>query len=134
MAQQLTASPWLHRIFTSAVLCGGPVRVTMRLRKVRETFQIYRAYRGGDMKTTFKKVAAALSVVVTGALLAATASAQCGNPTGAKLHRQAWRVGDPAASLILAAEAVDPIVGMWQVKFISEGNAGITDGTVIDNT
>ena len=26
-----------------------------------------------------------------------------------------------------------PIVGFWKVKFISEGNSGIPDGTVIDN-
>jgi hypothetical protein len=90
------------------------------------------------MKTTLKKMTAALTVILVGAVLAATASAQCtssGLPNaGAKLHRQAWRVGDPAASLILTSDDPDPIVGMWQVKFISEGNAGITDGTVIDNT
>src|SRR5580704_12022267 len=36
MAQQLTGSPRLHRIFTTAALCGGPVGVRMRLRKVRD--------------------------------------------------------------------------------------------------
>jgi len=90
------------------------------------------------MKTTCKKLAAALSMIMAGALLAATASAQCANvdapKSGAKLHRQAWRTGDPAASLILAGDTVDPIVGMWQVKLISENNDGIPDGTVLDNS
>jgi hypothetical protein len=80
---------------------------------------------------------AVLSMMVVGVLLVASASSQCANvdvpKAGAKLHRQAWRVGDPAASLVLASDDVDPIVGMWQVKFISEGNDGIPDGTVIDN-
>jgi hypothetical protein len=29
--------------------------------------------------------------------------------------------------------ADDRIVGFWKVKFFSEGNPGIPDGTVIDN-
>ena len=30
------------------------------------------------------------------------------------------------------AEVFDPIVGFWKVDFISEGNSGIPDGTVLD--
>lgn len=77
------------------------------------------------MKMTFKKMGAALSLLLAGALLTATAVAQCTN-TGtlpkAKLHRQSWQVGDDSASLILASSSTDPIVGMWRVQFLSGGN------------
>lgn len=77
------------------------------------------------MKMTFKKMGAALSLLLAGALLTATAVAQCTN-TGtlpkAKLHRQSWQVGEDSASLILASSSVDPIVGMWRVQFLSGGN------------
>ena len=77
------------------------------------------------MKMTFKKMGAALSLLLAGALLTATAVAQCTN-TGtlpkAKLHRQSWQVGDDSASLILASSSTDPIVGLWRVQFLSGGN------------
>jgi hypothetical protein len=77
------------------------------------------------MKMTFKKMGAALSLLLAAALLTATAVAQCTN-TGtlpkAKLHRQSWQVGDDSASLILASSSTDPIVGMWRVQFLSGGN------------
>lgn len=89
------------------------------------------------MKSTFKKLTAQLGVLLVGALLAATAVAQCGNPglpqTNGKYHKQAWHPGDLTARLQLVNGSSDPIVGMWQVKFVSEGTEGITDGTVIDN-
>jgi len=74
---------------------------------------------------TFKKITATLSLLLAGALLSATAVAQCSN-TGAlpkaKLHRQSWQVGDDSASLILTSSSTDPIVGMWRVQFLSGGN------------
>lgn len=89
------------------------------------------------MKKTFKKIVGTLSVLMAAALLTATAIAQCGTlslpQVKGELHRQSWRVGDGAATLIQVADSVDPIVGLWNVKFISEGNDGIPDGTVIDN-
>jgi hypothetical protein len=78
-----------------------------------------------DAKMTFKKITATLSLLLAGALLTATAVAQCTN-TGtlpkAKVHRQSWQVGDDSASLILASATTDPIVGMWRVQFLSGGN------------
>ena len=71
--------------------------------------------------------------VLIGAFLTAMAAAQCGAPT-AKLHKQAWREGDPTALLTQAADREEPIVGMWHVNFTAKGNeAGPPDGTPIDN-
>lgn len=76
---------------------------------------------------------AGLGFILIGAFLTAMAAPQCGTPT-AKLHEQAWRLGDPTALLIQAADTVDPIVGMWHVMFTAEGNSeGPPDGTPIDN-
>jgi len=86
------------------------------------------------MKTISKMFRAGLGLVLTGAFLTAMAAAQCATPT-AKLHKQAWRVGDPTALLIQAADTVEPIVGMWHVTFTAEGNSGgPPDGTPIDNS
>jgi len=85
------------------------------------------------MKTISKMLGAALGFVLMGALLTAMAAAQCGTPT-AKLHKQAWRLVDPAALLTQAADTVEPIVGMWHVMFTAEGNSeGPPNGTPIDN-
>ena len=85
------------------------------------------------MKTISKMFRAGLGFVLMGAFLTAMAAAQCGTPT-AKLHKQAWRVGDPTALLTQAADTVEPIVGMWHVMFTAEGNSeGPPDGTPIDN-
>jgi hypothetical protein len=85
------------------------------------------------MKTISKMFRAGLGCLLMGAFLTAMAAAQCGTST-AKLHKQAWRVGDPTASLTQAADALDPIVGMWHVTFTAEGNKeGPPDGTQIDN-
>ena len=87
---------------------------------------------------TFKRITLVLSMALLGALLTATAVGQCGNPglpqTNGKYHKQAWHEGDPAASLVLAAQDQDPITGLWQMTFVSEGTQGITDGTVVDKT
>lgn len=79
------------------------------------------------MKKTFKKMAAALSLLLAGALLTTTALAQCPGVPVAKLHRQSWHPGSGSASLRLASSSTDPIVGMWRVQFVSGGN-------VIDQT
>jgi hypothetical protein len=85
------------------------------------------------MKTISKMFGAGLGFVLTGAFLTAMAVAQCGTPT-AKLHKQAWRVGDPTALVTQADYAVEPIVGMWHATFTAKGNsAGPPDGTPIDN-
>jgi hypothetical protein len=83
------------------------------------------------MKTISKIFRAGLGLILMGAFL--TAAAQCGTPTG-KFHKQAWRMGDPAALLTQAADTAEPIVGMWHVTFTAEGNSGgPPDGTPIDN-
>jgi len=85
------------------------------------------------MKTGSKMFRAGLSFVLTGAFLTAMAAAQCGTPT-AKLHKQAWRVGDPSALLTQAADPEEAIVGMWHVTLTAEGNSGgPPDGTPLDN-
>ena len=85
------------------------------------------------MKTISQMFRAGLGFILIGAFLTAMAAAQCGTPT-AKLHKQAWRLVDPAALLTQAADTVDPIVGMWHVMFTAEGNSeGPPDGTPIDN-
>ena len=85
------------------------------------------------MKTISKMFRAGLGFVLMGAFLTAMAAAQCGSPT-AKLHKQAWSVGDPTALLTQAADTAEPIVGMWHVTFTAEGNSGgPPDGTPIDN-
>ena len=85
------------------------------------------------MKTTCKVIRAGLAFVLVGGFLSAMAAAQCGTPT-AKLHKQAWRVGDPTALLTQAAETREGIVGMWHVTFTAEGNGeGPPNGTPIDN-
>ena len=85
------------------------------------------------MKTISKMFRAALGFVLMGAFLTSMAAAQCGAPT-AKIHKQAWRVGDPTDLLTQVAGTVAPIVGMWHVKFTAEGNPdGPPDGTPIDN-
>jgi hypothetical protein len=85
------------------------------------------------MKTICKMLRAGLGFVLVGAFLTAMAAAQCGTPT-AKLHKQAWRVGDPTALLAQAADTEEPLVGMWHVMFTAEGNSeGPPNGTPIDN-
>ena len=85
------------------------------------------------MTTISKMFRAGLGLVLMGAFLTAMAAAQCGTPA-AKLHKQAWRVGEAMASLTQAADTVEPIVGMWHVTFTAEGNSeGPPDGTPIDN-
>ena len=85
------------------------------------------------MKTISQMFRAGLGFILIGAFLTAMAAAQCGTPT-AKLHKQAWRAGDPTALLTQVSDTVEPIVGMWHVMFTAEGNGqGPPDGTPIDN-
>jgi hypothetical protein len=76
-----------------------------------------------DMKKTFKKMAAALTLLLVGALLTAASMAQCPGVPNAKLHRQSWQPGSGSASLTLVSSSTDPIVGMWRVQFVSGGAA-----------
>ena len=85
------------------------------------------------MKAISKMLRAGLGFALIGAFLTAMAAAQCDTPT-AKLHKQAWGVGDPTALLTQAADTEEPIVGMWHVTFTAEGNSeGPANGTTIEN-
>jgi hypothetical protein len=98
------------------------------------------------MKTMFGALKATFGVALLATVFASLANAQCvdlgafkrGAP---RLQRQSWTGGSGPALFKLAAyndgaasEAAgqDPIVGFWRVDLISEGNAGIPDGTVLD--
>jgi hypothetical protein len=94
------------------------------------------------MKTTFKRFAAALGVVLIGTILTARASAEClsyvpGHKAGAVVSPQSWRGAEfGSASLLLVSSQAsnDPIVGFWKVTFTAEGNKeGPPDGTPIDS-
>jgi len=94
------------------------------------------------MRTIFKTlVAASLATVLVGISLGSMANAQCGGSVWIKsraVQLQSWEAEPQfgTASLLLVANnapAGADIVGFWKVKFLSEGNAGIPDGTVLDN-
>ena len=85
------------------------------------------------MKTISKMFRTGLGFVLMAGFLTAMAAAQCGTPT-AKLHKQAWRVGDPTALLTQAADTVEPIAGMWHVIFTAQTMNGAPFSGVIDNS
>ncbi len=94
----------------------------------------------------FGTLKAALGVALLATVFASLANAQCVNvgvsKKGASVFRhQSWTGGVGPAMFKLAAYSdteelpvidQDPIVGFWRVDLISEGNAGIPDGTVLD--
>ena len=98
------------------------------------------------MKTMFRALKAALGVAMFATVFASLANAQCVNVGVSKkaasmLRHQSWTGGFGPAMFKLAAYSdteelpvidQDPIVGFWRVDLISEGNPGITDGTVLD--
>ena len=94
------------------------------------------------MRTMFKMaITATLAMVLVGMGFVARANAQCGGSkwlkTGA-IQLQSWEGGPPlgTASFLQVASHTGGgagIVGFWKVKFLSEGNTGIPDGTVLDN-
>ena len=72
-------------------------------------------------------------LLILSAVLTSTALAQCANlGASAHLKPQAWNP-DQTASLVNVTDYLDPLVGMWHVKFISKNNSGIPDGTILDN-
>src|ERR1700720_4032370 len=94
------------------------------------------------MKTTFKRFAAALGIVLISTIFTAQASAEClsylpGHKADAVVSPQSWRGAEfGSASLLLVSEqdSNDPIVGFWKVAFTSKGNEpNIPDGAPIDS-
>jgi hypothetical protein len=94
------------------------------------------------MRTMFKMaITATLAMVLLGMGFVSRANAQCAGSDSFKvgsIQQQSWE-GAPivgtASFLRVASHTGDGagIVGFWKVKFLSEGNAGIPDGTVLDN-
>ena len=92
------------------------------------------------MKTTFKRFAIAVGLVLIGTILTAKASAEClsylpGHK--AVVSPQSWRGAEfGSASLLFVSDhdSNDSIVGFWKVTFTAEGNTeGPPDGTPIDS-
>lgn len=94
------------------------------------------------MKTIVRTaITATLAMVLIGMSFVSRANAQCGGSdwlkTGA-VQLQSWQGGPQfgTASFLQIADGPGDgagIVGFWKVKFLSEGNSGIPDGTVLDN-
>jgi hypothetical protein len=98
------------------------------------------------MKTMFGALKATFGVALLATVFASLANAQCvdlgvfrrGAP---RLQHQSWTGKFSPGLFKLVADGDteasptadhDPIVGFWRVDLISEGNSGITDGTVLD--
>jgi hypothetical protein len=85
------------------------------------------------MKTTFKRFAVALGLLMIGTILTSQASAECGSyflghKAGVVISPQSW-------SGVVSEDSNDRIVGMWHVTFTAQGNQiGPPDGTPIDNS
>jgi len=89
------------------------------------------------MKSSSKKLALTLGLLLIAVTLTTTANASCGEKIYPTLRRQLWNLGTFGApgSLLLASEDADAIVGMWHVTFTAQGNnGGPPDGTPIDNS
>ena len=91
------------------------------------------------MRTMFKAaIAATFAFVLVGMCLVSKASAQCASVLSSNVESIQPQLleGQPQfmpASFLELGSQNDGIVGFWKVKFIAEGNAGIPDGTVLDN-
>lgn len=95
------------------------------------------------MKTTFKRFAAALCLVLLGTILTTKASAECGYyPPSHKAHAavspQSWNGAEfSSASLLrVSDDSNNSIVGMWRVTLTAEGNTGPNappDGAPLDS-
>jgi len=91
------------------------------------------------MRIMFKTAITAALAMVMG--FVSRANAQCAGSDSFKvggIQQQSWE-GAPligTASFLPVASHTGgdaSIKGFWKVKFLSEGNAGIPDGTVLDN-
>ena len=92
-----------------------------------------------SLDTSRIATAGAFAIVLLGSAFVSTASADCvlrSAPTaGIALPQSgAEQAGDQSSLLSVAADrrADNSIVGFWRTKLVSEGNADIEDGAVID--
>jgi hypothetical protein len=86
---------------------------------------------GDLMKTTFKKFAAVLGVVLIGTIFTAKANADCGyyppsHKDGAVVSPQSWNEAefDSGSLLLVSEESNNSIVGMWKFTLTAQGNTG----------
>lgn len=91
------------------------------------------------MKSTLKKFALSVAIILIGTLLGGKALAACGDigksKPGASLLPQSWDGQSGSLLPISASSSDDRIVGMWHVIFTAEGNeSGPPDGTPTDNS
>jgi hypothetical protein len=90
------------------------------------------------MRTMFRAAIAATFAILVGMCFVSKASAQCASVLSSNVESIQPQLleGQPQfmpASFLELGSQNDGIVGFWKVKFIAEGNAGIPDGTVLDN-
>jgi hypothetical protein len=79
------------------------------------------------MKNTFKSLTALLGAAALSLLLVPTANAACGGPVAKHVNWSPQLRGAQAggARFVMASDLldlIDPIVGMWHVKFVVKGN------------
>jgi hypothetical protein len=91
------------------------------------------------MKTALQiKSMGILGGIIVATILTGSASAQCVDLNALKakagLQKQSWQRPDSFRSgqLVRVSENDDDIVGFWRVILTAKGNAGIPDGTVLD--
>jgi hypothetical protein len=125
--QSFAASPVLHHQFTA---WSWP-----EFGFFGNSFGASKLARRNLMRVKNKFASMALGIVVLATMFVSTANAECGALQG-KLKPQALDSTSSPASLLQINDPFEPIVGMWHVEFIAEGNTGPMappNDQVIDN-
>ncbi|MGC2491392.1 hypothetical protein [Candidatus Binatus sp.] len=115
-----------------------------KAKRARNVIDAVDSRRQGEMvmRTVFKTaITVGLAMVVLGMSFVSRANAQCGGSEWLKhggIQLQSFeeqlQVGTGSFLLVSSDQGSNNgIIGFWKVKFLSEGNAGIPDGTVLDN-
>ena len=86
------------------------------------------------MESLFRKVLAIFSLIVSGAIFAGSASAQCNAalPSAPLMHKQSWHGQQGRLMFVDSRGREDDIVGFWNIVLTSKGSSGIPDGSVLD--
>ena len=150
-AISLDSSRFEHRLAPLIRSAAAPALAVVRLNrpfgsrpnKIGNNLKSRKLTLTGDrMKTTFKKFAAALGLVLMGTMLTAKANAECGyyppRHKAAVVSPQSWNGAEfSSGSLLLVSEdSNNSIVGMWKVTLTAEGNTGPNappDGATLDS-
>jgi hypothetical protein len=96
--------------------------------------------RRNEMKTNLRTMAFTFGVIALAFSSVTNSSAQCGGLRPPKASPSNWNFQPEGARLLETAfvtvsdsQATEaPIVGLWHIKFVSEGTVGVPDGTEID--